>query len=105
VSVPTEVSAHDAEAALSDGGEAVLLDVREAWEWEEAHVPGAVHIPMNEVPARLEEIPADRDLYVICKVGGRSARVVDYLRRHGRERAANVSGGLDAWMEAGLPVE
>jgi rhodanese-related sulfurtransferase len=101
--LPTEVSPHDAGSAV--GGGALLLDVREQWEWDEQRVPGAVHIPMNEVPARLDEIPADRDVYVFCKVGGRSARVVDYLRRHGRERAVNVSGGIDAWAEAGLPVE
>ncbi|HXA29548.1 MAG TPA: rhodanese-like domain-containing protein [Candidatus Angelobacter sp.] len=103
-SVPTEVSAGDAAAAV-DRGDALLLDVREQWEWDEQRIPGAVHIPMNQVPSRLEEIPADRDVYVYCKVGGRSARVVDYLRRHGRERAVNVAGGIDAWVEAGLPVE
>jgi len=102
-SVPTEVSPRDAEAAVQGG--ALLLDVREEWEWNEGRIPGAVHIPMNQVPARLEEIPADRDVYVYCKVGGRSARVVDYLRRHGRERSVNVSGGIDAWAEQGLPVE
>lgn len=102
-SVPTEVSAGDAAAAVEGG--ALLLDVREQWEWDEQRIPGAVHIPMNQVPARLEEIPADRDVYVYCKVGGRSARVVDYLRRHGRERTANVEGGIDAWVEAGLGVE
>jgi rhodanese-related sulfurtransferase len=102
-SSPIEVSAHDAAAAV-DGG-AMLLDVREQWEWDEQHIPGAVHIPMNEMPARVEEIPADRDVYVYCKMGGRSARVADYLRRHGRERAVNVAGGIDAWVEAGLPVE
>jgi rhodanese-related sulfurtransferase len=99
-----EVSATDAGAAVG-GGDALLLDVREDWEWDEQRIPGAVHIPMNQVPARVEEIPADRDVYVYCKVGGRSARVVDYLRRHGRERAVNVAGGIDAWAEAGLPVE
>jgi rhodanese-related sulfurtransferase len=103
-SVPAEVSPGDARAAVG-GGEALLLDVREQWEWDEQRIPGAVHIPMGEVPGRLEEIPADRDVYVYCKVGGRSARVVDYLRRHGRERSANVAGGIDAWAEAGLPVE
>ena len=102
--VPTEVSPQDAEAAVA-GGDATLLDVRETWEWEEVHIPGAVLIPMNEIPARIEEIPGDADVYVYCKMGGRSARVVDYLRRHGRERAVNVAGGIDAWAEAGLPVE
>jgi rhodanese-related sulfurtransferase len=101
--VPEEVSPADARAAV-DGG-ALLLDVREDWEWNEHHVAGALHIPMQQVPSRLPEIPEDRDVYVYCKMGGRSARVADYLRRHGRERVANVSGGIDAWMEAGLPVE
>lgn len=102
-SVPIEVSPRDAQSAAGDG--ALLLDVREQWEWDEEHVPGALHIPMQEVPARLAEIPEDRDVYVFCKVGARSIRVVDYLRRHGRDRAVNVSGGIDAWVEAGLPVE
>ena len=101
--VPEEVSPADAHVA--HGGGALLLDVREEWEWNEGHVPGAVHIPMQQVPSRLGEIPGDRDVYVYCKVGGRSARVADYLRRQGRERVANVSGGIDAWVEAGLPVE
>jgi rhodanese-related sulfurtransferase len=99
--VPEEVSPADAHAASG----AVLLDVREDWEWNEHHVPGALHIPMQQVPSRLAEIPEDRDVYVYCKMGGRSARVVDYLRRQGRGRALNVSGGIDAWIEAGLPVE
>jgi rhodanese-related sulfurtransferase len=101
---PTEVSPQDAEAAVV-GGNATLLDVRETWEWEEVHIPGAVLIPMNEIPARIDEIPADAEVYVYCKVGARSARVADYLRRHGREHAANITGGIDAWAEAGLPVE
>ena len=100
---PAEATPREASAAL-DGG-ALLLDVREEWEWNEHHVAGALHIPMQQVPSRLAEIPEDRDVYVYCKMGGRSARVVDYLRRHGRERAVNLSGGIDAWIEAGLPVE
>jgi rhodanese-related sulfurtransferase len=102
-SAAEEASPQDTRVAV-DGG-ATLLDVREQWEWDEQHVAGALHIPMNEVPARLAEVPADRDVYVYCKMGGRSARVADYLRRHGHESARNMTGGIDAWMEAGLPVE
>lgn len=86
-------------------GDGLLLDVREPWEYQEQHIAGALFIPMGEVIARQGEIPADRDLYVYCKVGARSARVVEYLRRQGRERAASVEGGIDAWVDAGLPVE
>lgn len=100
---PAEASARDAHAAV--GGGALLLDVREPWEHQEQRIPGSVLIPMSQVPARLAEIPADRDVYVYCKVGGRSARVVEYLRSKGMERTANIAGGIDAWVEAGLPVE
>ena len=101
---PEDVSAPEAHDALARG-DAVLVDVREPWEYEEYRIAGALLIPMGEVIARAAEIPADRDVYVHCKVGARSARVVDYLRRQGRERTFNVSGGIDAWVEAGLPVE
>lgn len=97
------MSVQDAHAAAAGG--AVLLDVREPWEYAQHRIPGALFIPMAEVVARAAEIPGDRDVYVYCKVGGRSARVVEYLRRQGRERTRNVAGGIDAWMEAGLPVE
>jgi adenylyltransferase/sulfurtransferase len=87
------------------GGEAHLLDVREPWEHEKQRIPGAVLIPMAQIPARLGEIPTDRDVYVHCAVGARSARVVEYLRSKGIERSYNMGGGLEAWVRAGLPVE
>ena len=93
--------AHDAVAA----GEGVLVDVREPWEYEEQRIAGATLIPMAQVVGRVDEIPVDRDVYVYCKVGARSARVVEYLRRQGRERTASISGGIDAWVEEGFPVE
>lgn len=89
--------------ALRDG-EAILIDVREPWENEQMSIPGALLIPLGEIPDRLGEIPVDRDIYVHCRIGGRSAKAVDYLREHGRSRAINVAGGIDAWKEAGLPV-
>lgn len=96
----TPQQAHDAVAA----GTAVLIDVREVWEWEQQRVPGALLIPLSEVPQRLDEIPDDRDVYVHCRLGGRSAKAVDFLREHGRPRAINVVGGIEGWEEAGLPV-
>ena len=81
----------------------VLLDVREDDEWALGHAPGALHIPMADVPARLGDIDLDADLYVICRQGGRSAAVVEYLRREGYD-ATNVSGGMVAWQKAGMPL-
>jgi rhodanese-related sulfurtransferase len=81
----------------------VLLDVREDDEWSLGHAPGAAHIPMGQVPARLAEIPIDTELYVICHLGGRSQRVAQYLAQNGYE-PVNVSGGMAAWAGAGRPV-
>ena len=76
-----------------------VLDVREPVEWAYGHVAGSVHIPMAEVPTRLEEVP-DGQVLVVCKVGARSARVAGYLVQHGRD-AVNLDGGLLDWEAAG----
>jgi rhodanese-related sulfurtransferase len=80
-----------------------LLDVREPVEWTAGHIEGAQHIPMNDVPARLAEIPEDAEVVVVCKGGGRSAQVTAYLAEKGR-RAVNLSGGMLAWATAGRPM-
>ncbi|GAA1965998.1 hypothetical protein GCM10009738_47340 [Kitasatospora viridis] len=82
--------------------EAVLIDVREQDEWDAGHAAGALHIPMSQFTARLDELP-DAPLYVVCRVGGRSAQVVQYLVANGRE-AFNVDGGMFAWEQAGRPL-
>ncbi|MGW4897668.1 rhodanese-like domain-containing protein [Kitasatospora sp. NPDC004240] len=82
--------------------DAALLDVREQDEWDAGHVEGALHIPIGEVIARLGELPEEK-LYVLCRVGGRSAQVVQYLVQQGRE-AVNVDGGMYAWEGAGRPM-
>jgi len=83
---------------------APLIDVREPDEYEEARAPGARLIPLAEVPDRIDEIPADGTVYVICRSGGRSAKAVEHLRANGVD-AVNVTGGTLAWIEAGNPVE
>jgi rhodanese-related sulfurtransferase len=97
-----EATPQEAYAAIRDG--AVLVDVREPWEYDQIRIPGSVLIPLGEVPARLAEIPEGRDVYVHCRVGQRSGRAVEFLRANGRPRSHNVMGGIDAWKEAGLPV-
>lgn len=81
-----------------------ILDVREDYEWVEGHAAGAVHIPMGEIPARLEELDPDEDTYVICRTGGRSSQVAAWLVGQGYS-AYNIDGGSGAWLEAGLPME
>jgi rhodanese-related sulfurtransferase len=85
------------------GPAAVLLDVREDDEWRRGHAAGARHIRMGEVPTRVDEIDPQAKLYVICKAGGRSQKVAEYLARNGYE-PVNVSGGMLAWANAGRPV-
>ena len=81
-----------------------LLDVREHDEWTAGHAPTAVHLPMMEIPIRSGEVPTDRDVYVICRAGSRSAQVVAYLRQNGFERVVNVDGGMHSWNAAGRPM-
>jgi rhodanese-related sulfurtransferase len=97
----TEVSAAEAQDYLRDG--AVLLDVREDYEWDDGHAPQAVHVPMSEISARVEEIPKDKTIVCVCHVGGRSARVAEALNGAGWV-AVNLVGGMAAWQRAGFPV-
>jgi rhodanese-related sulfurtransferase len=84
--------------------DAFLLDVREPHEWSAGHAPGAVHLPLATLPARLAEIPDGTVVYCICRSGGRSAQAAALLAAHGRQ-AVNVAGGMHAWAECGRPVE
>lgn len=84
--------------------DAVLLDVREQNEWDAGHAPNAVHIPLAEVPSRLDELPEqDEPLPVICRSGGRSSQAVAWLTQQGFD-VVNVSGGMKTWHEAGKPI-
>jgi rhodanese-related sulfurtransferase len=92
-----------AEARRRQDAGAVLLDVRNADEWEAGRAERSTWIPMNEVTDRRDELPRDREIVVICQVGARSARVAQALNAWGHT-AANVAGGLVAWADAGYPV-
>jgi rhodanese-related sulfurtransferase len=86
-------------AWLDDQGrdQPVLLDVREPWEYEKARIEGAGLIPMRELPARIAEIDAQRDVVAICHHGGRSMQAAVFLERQGFKRVHNLVGGIDAW--------
>lgn len=79
------------------GDDAVLLDVREHDELAIAAVAGARHIPMREIPARLDELDAAKPLVVMCHSGGRSRRVAEFLQGNGFPNVFNLKGGIDAW--------
>jgi len=79
--------------------DAVIIDVREDDEWVAGHIASAVHIPMGQIPQRLEELP-EGELNIVCRSGGRSRRTAEWLQRNGYD-AINVDGGMAAWAEAG----
>lgn len=89
-------------AALAAG--ALVIDVREPFEYSAGHVPGAVPMAMHLVPLRIGEIPVDRDVFIICATGNRSWQVCHFLSEHGIA-ATNVSGGTMAWQSAGFAIE
>jgi rhodanese-related sulfurtransferase len=80
-----------------------VLDVREPIEWQHGRIDGALHVPMAQVPARVAEIPAEGQVLVVCKVGGRSAHVTAFLQEQGID-AVNLAGGLVEWVAAGRPL-
>jgi len=83
---------------------AQLIDVREPDEYAAVRAEGAVNIPLSEFVARTDEIDPERDIYLICKSGGRSAQAGEYLEQaRGWDNVINVAGGTTAWVEQGLP--
>jgi rhodanese-related sulfurtransferase len=88
-------------AQVPDG--AVLLDVREQDEWDAGHAPGAIHVPLGDLPSRLDDLPDDAELQVLCRAGGRAARAAAWLQENGYD-AVVVDGGMGAWQDAGRPV-
>ncbi|HVA78056.1 MAG TPA: rhodanese-like domain-containing protein [Candidatus Binataceae bacterium] len=84
-------------ARLGRGESLFILDVREPAEIAIASFPGATHIAMNDIPARIGELDPEREIIVVCHHGMRSAQVAMYLMRNGFKRVVNLSGGINAW--------
>ncbi|MFB9315309.1 rhodanese-like domain-containing protein [Nocardioides plantarum] len=79
-----------------------VLDVREGFEWDAGHIEGAVHVPLGELPQRLDEVPAGQTL-VVCKVGGRSGQATAWLAQQGYD-VVNLDGGMLEWEAARRPM-
>lgn len=101
-----EVGAFDA-VQLINRRDALVLDVRDAGEYEAGHIAGARHVPERQLADRLKELEKFRDKPVIvaCRSGARSSVAVQVLRRNGFKQAVNLSGGMGAWEQAGMPVQ
>jgi phage shock protein E len=99
----TEISPIEA-AAKSKSGEAVILDVREKDEWDEGHIPDAIHMSRGTIELDIEEKVPDSDAMIICHCGGggRSALAAESLQKMGYKNVRSMAGGLKAWRAAGL---
>lgn len=100
--LPTNVTVAEAYELYNQG--AFVLDVRTQAEWDEFHAPNTTLIPLGELEARLNELPEGRQVVVVCRSGNRSVEGRDILLRAGFD-ATSMDGGLNAWRDAGYPVE
>ena len=96
-----QLQADELHSWLADATRAkpVVLDVREPWEHAVCAIPDSRLLPMQEIPARLQELPADTDIVVVCHHGMRSLQVANFLKQSGLERVYNLNGGIAAWAE------
>lgn len=103
---PSQVDAKGLKAAM-DAGPITLVDVRTDAEWAQGHAPGAVHIPLDQLEARMSELAGKKaePVYLICASGGRSSAAQKFLQKQGYTQAINVAGGTNGWRAAGYPVE
>ena len=93
----TEITPSELHARRAAGHGPVVVDVREKWELDVASIPDVLHIPMNDIPARLGELDGDQEVVVMCRSGGRSMQVANFLARNGFKSVANLTGGILAW--------
>lgn len=100
--LPRVVSAGEAYDLYQNG--AFFLDVRSQEEWNDFHVENAALIPLEQLPERLNELPKDKLIVVVCSAGGRSATGRDLLLDAGFTQVTSLSGGLDEWIASGYPV-
>jgi len=96
-----EVSPQDLKARLDNGDEIVVVDMRQSWEYQHGHIPGATHMFVNEIPARINELPKDKDIVFQCWHGNTSLQASAYLIENGwsAERVASLEGGIAGWVQ------
>lgn len=98
-----EITPAQAYAKVQQG--AFVLDVRSQDEWDQFHINGSTQVPLDQLPNRLSELPGDKDIVVVCLSGHRSQTGVTILQQAGFKQVFCLSGGLQAWTEAGYPIQ
>ncbi len=102
-SLPAEISVEEAYQKYQQG--VFFLDVRRVDEWETYHIPNTTLIPLEELPSRVNELPRDREIVVVCRTGNRSAQARDYLRSVGFSTVTSMAGGVERWSALNYPIE
>ncbi len=92
-----EISVKELHQKLQNGSRPVLLDVREDFELEISKLPHAIHIPVDQLPSRLEDLEPESEIVVFCRVGSRSAQICEFLTNHNFKNVVNLAGGINAW--------
>ncbi|MGZ4789345.1 MAG: rhodanese-like domain-containing protein [Terriglobales bacterium] len=96
-----EITPEELKQKLDDGTDLTVLDVREPWEYDAAHIDGSKLIPMDQIPARVnQELDPEDHIVVICHHGIRSANVTAWMQQQGFERVQSLRGGIDRWSRA-----
>ena len=98
-----DIDIQEAQTRIREG--AVLVDVREQNEYDEAHIPGSTLLPLSQLGERFEELPKDKPLVMQCRSGARSTRAAEFLLQNGYSDVVNMAGGIMAWTEAGNETE
>jgi len=93
----TNITPKELKARLDQGELITVIDVRESWELAKGRTTFATHIPMDDIPDRLADIPHDVPVVIMCHLGGRSAQVTAYLNGQGYENVVNLDGGIARW--------
>jgi rhodanese-related sulfurtransferase len=101
--LPRTISVSEAHTMYQNG--AYVLDVRTQEEWNEFHAPNTTLIPLDQLPARVNEVPRDRQIVVVCRSGNRSQQGRDILLGAGFEQVTSMTGGLNEWRSSGYPIE
>ena len=101
--LPATVGVSEAHTLYQNG--AFVLDVRTVEEWNEFHAPNTTLIPLDQLAARLNEVPRDRQVVVVCRSGNRSQQGRDILLNAGFQQVTSMTGGLNEWRASGYPIE
>ncbi|HDQ34832.1 MAG TPA: rhodanese-like domain-containing protein [Chloroflexi bacterium] len=102
--LPRNLSVAEVHALYTDP-DVTVIDVREAWEYAEGHIPGALLLPLDQLPARLNEIPTDQMVIFVCRSDNRSGQATNYARQRGFTNVHNMLGGMIAWQAAGYDID